>query len=855
MEFSYLCTILIGNISNNMHHIKRCFLVLLLLSLFPNLYAGNDDRPYFCRVKEFSAADGLTQEHIVDFTQDRQGFIWFGTWNGLVRYDGYRFVTFKPVHSPVRSNRIICMRLYRDGNIWCTTYDGRLHIFDVHRCAFVSSFDADREKGWQYRPGVKKLQRHSANINYRDRYGNVIEKQQDGPFLCRDAQTGKTFPLTMYDERGITNYNPEIKDYAVDRQGNLWLIMSRKLARITFYPCWFRHRPNGSNTETRALYADCMQRLWVGCKDGKLRLLSRNGSGVSYLTSDGRIVPTPVKFSNSNVYIIYCDRKGRLWIGTKGDGLFCLTPADAAMSSFSVQHFKHTDKDNTSISSNEIYDITEDRQGRLWIGTWKCGVNIVKDYHGLSFINIHNGLKVYLSGNMLKVRCLQSAPDGSMLVGTAGGLVIMKNGKMRHILHGTDVMRIVSAKGRIFLCLYAQGLCEVQTSDLMNAPVTIKNLESDGSTNEGYINAVYDGRSSIWLFSESSVLRYNIFSERFSFYDEDNFGGRFYFSEAKPTIIAHNEIIAGTDNGIFSFSPSAINSSVHAPHIAVSGLQYQGENYVHPVNDVETLHLSPSQRTLTLYLCTPDIREIAKSSFAYKLEGYDKEWNYIIKGNSISYGKLPPGDYRLKIRVSNAEGEWVNDVRSIDVVVVPMFIETTWFAFLVVVLILVALSGITYIVYYIRRLRIRQHQLMEYIEQNMRNDVQPSAQTAPQPSFAPPLLNNPDKEFLDKFTKIFLANICNDGMTIDDFAVELGMSHAVFYRKIKQLVGSTPVDFIRRLRVRRAVQYFDAGERQVSEVAYKTGFSDPKYFSKCFRKEMNCSPSEYCIRRDNSTES
>ncbi len=78
----------------------------------------------------------------------------------------------------------------------------------------------------------------------------------------------------------------------------------------------------------------------------------------------------------------------------------------------------------------------------------------------------------------------------------------------------------------------------------------------------------------------------------------------------------------------------------------------------------------------------------------------------------------------------------------------------------------------------------------------------------------------------------------NSELTIDAFAEHLMMSRTIFYRKLKSIIGLTPVDFIREIRIKRAVQLIDSGEYNFSQIAYMTGFSDPKYFSKCFKKRL-----------------
>ena len=102
-----------------------------------------------------------------------------------------------------------------------------------------------------------------------------------------------------------------------------------------------------------------------------------------------------------------------------------------------------------------------------------------------------------------------------------------------------------------------------------------------------------------------------------------------------------------------------------------------------------------------------------------------------------------------------------------------------------------------------------------------------------------------DEQFMQQVMQYIEEQMDNSELTIDDFASKLLLSRTVFYRKLKSIVGLTPVDFIRDIRIKRAAQLIDSGEFNVSQVAYMTGFSDPKYFSKCFKKQMGVTPTEY----------
>jgi len=112
---------------------------------------------------------------------------------------------------------------------------------------------------------------------------------------------------------------------------------------------------------------------------------------------------------------------------------------------------------------------------------------------------------------------------------------------------------------------------------------------------------------------------------------------------------------------------------------------------------------------------------------------------------------------------------------------------------------------------------------------------------------------SPSEPHITPFDEIFLKNVVQfvednidkAEITIDDFAGALMMSRTVFYRKLKSLVGLSPVDFMREIRLKRAAQLIDSGEYNFSQVAYMSGFNDPKYFAKCFKKQMGVTPSEY----------
>lgn len=146
---------------------------------------------------------------------------------------------------------------------------------------------------------------------------------------------------------------------------------------------------------------------------------------------------------------------------------------------------------------------------------------------------------------------------------------------------------------------------------------------------------------------------------------------------------------------------------------------------------------------------------------------------------------------------------------------------------------------------------LRQRKALQELYMNRlmegKNTSSPDPLTPSQPQITPY-----DEQFMEKVMAYMEEQMDNAELTIDEFAEQLMLSRTIFYRKLKSIVGLTPVDFIREIRIKRAVQLIDSDEYNFSQVAYMTGFNDPKYFSKCFKKVIGITPSEYKERKNNS---
>lgn len=210
----------------------------------------------------------------------------------------------------------------------------------------------------------------------------------------------------------------------------------------------------------------------------------------------------------------------------------------------------------------------------------------------------------------------------------------------------------------------------------------------------------------------------------------------------------------------------------------------------------------------------------------------------------------------------------MNNTRKVIIVVEPALWETPLAYIIYILLGISIISGITYTVMYIRTLkRQREENLKAYLtlfeRQSTANaddadddnapeasETEPESDVAPacvadEPGHRPPHITEEDDAFMRRLLSFVEENMGNSNIGVDDMASATATSRSSLNRKTKSLLGVTPADFLKEARMKRACQQLVGTTKGVNDIAYSCGFSDPKYFSKCFKASIGMSPSEY----------
>lgn len=546
----------------------------------------------------------------------------------------------------------------------------------------------------------------------------------DDGYLCYYNRETDEVSYFRQQVNGISSvYSPLIRFCMTDSQGNMWLVLNLGLDKVVRLPYRFQLHDIDYGVELRSFLVDDRRRLWVGSKTGIIRVYDANGALAGYLSENGKLVLGRTRFS-SGVYCLHEDRHGNLWVGTKDDGLYVLEKLRDG--EYRVNHYRHEPDEPYSLTSNSVVAVFQDSRERMWVVCYGGGINLVREKEdaSLSFVNYNNEMKRFPVESALKARCMAETEDGVLMVGTTNGLLTFATGfgqpeeiKFFHnqrragdasSLQSNDVMHVLAGKDGVYFFSFTGGMSRSLSANLLTDSIRFKTYtKKEGLVSELVQAAVQDTLGNIWIVHENAVSCFTPSSERFENYRSSLFQPNLKFSEAIPVINAKGNLIAGTTCGMFEFDIRHIVKPEYVPPVVFTGFRVQGDKKVALSDDGRLLALKPEERNVTFQFAAIDYVGAKDIQYAYRLKGLEEEWNYVENMRSARYMNIPAGEYDFEVKSTNSDGVWMDNVKSLRVVVRPYFRETVWAWILYVFLFLLFTGTLVYVLFYIYRLRHR----------------------------------------------------------------------------------------------------------------------------------------------------
>ena len=578
-----------------------------------------------------------------------------------------------------------------------------------------------------------------------------------GTFSYFDRKAGKLVPYLLRSNSSGNFRVPRIKKFCLSDQGILWISGTHDLTQVAFKD--HQYHLNGldqGESDVRSLCNTPEGYHWTGYYNGIIQVSNSQFEKVGYLAPSGQVVPQQVKFCESPIFALFFDTEGKMWIGTRNDGLFVRT-------SQGMTHYTMNPADRNSLPSNNIFDIAADRHGRIWLATYGAGLVLTKQSATgqISFISKNNGMP-WPKQQFQQVRRIFCTPTGEILVGTTEGLVTFGDSfstpskiKFFTSQHIENDSNSISANDIYFIMQHSNGQTLISQLGGMLENISSTNLLQNNlqtafnrhiSYDEGIVQSmVEDNQGNIWVVRESSIDCYNPKSGTTEVFGPNDFDFNMSFTEARPVHDpGTNNITVGTPMGSLTFNPAKMKKSPYQARIIFTMLHYTGESASEPILHKEKVEIPSNKRNLSISFASLDYSRKYNMKYRYRLDGHtpEGEWIDLGKRNYIAFNHIASGNYVLKVKATNSHGVWSKYVAELPIEVNPTFWESIWGKLF---MLLMLLGIVAFIFYNYNR---NQHEKLNHEMSLMKNDFFSNASHKLRTPLT--LIGGPLKEVLDK---------------------------------------------------------------------------------------------------------
>ena len=448
---------------------------------------------------------GLSQSNVICILQDSRGFMWFGTRDGLNKYDGYQFTVYKNNTEDTNSlsnNFITGIIEDSKGALWITTWGGGLNRFDREKNRFT-----------HYRHNKKDVNSISDDFVKSvsgDSQGNLWIGTQTGGVNMFDHNTGQFITYVHNNKDSQSLSDNEVNTVFEDSRKQIWVatgngglnLFDPKLKTFTAFQHDERNSGSLASNKVLNIFEDHLHHLWIGTRGGGLDQFDNKKNVFRHFKNDPRNKNT---LAQNVVFSVVEDNDNKLWIGTENGGLSIFN-----IDKETFNNYRHDDIDNTSISNNSIDCVYKDANGNIWAGTYSGGINMYSKNANKFAHYKHTSDPHSLSNN--NVLNLQEDSKNNLWVATDGGglnLFDRKTGVFTHFLHdpsnknsicGNYVLTVQEdSKENIWIGTWGDGVTVINKSH--NTFTHFKNNPADSFSLSG--NNAYaitrDKDNDIWI--------------------------------------------------------------------------------------------------------------------------------------------------------------------------------------------------------------------------------------------------------------------------------------------------------------------------------------------------------------------
>lgn len=624
--------------------------------------------------------------------------------------------------------------------------------------------------------------------------------------------------------------------------------------------------PNAVN----AMYAAPDGTLWVGTVEGGLNALAPGSRNFTHYTMANSGLP------HNSVSTLAADNRGNLWIGTWGTGIAVMNLQQPGRIIPLVVDAKH--QPFLNFAGVLVYDPINDG---MWLGT----------NDGLFFYDLKRQQLIEPFKGCLNVRgCIGSliTRDGKLLMGCVQGMVEI-NLKSRIPGKGDFAVKYHQYKlddpksgvidKILSFCLAKDGKIWLGSNGYglycYNYNKEGKTYVKSFTTNNGLANntvkgIVEDNQGMLWIATDNGLSIFNPKTETFSSYSRKDglLSSQFYFNGAIRD--AKGKIYLGTDEGLMAVT--GVNHAVHnlarlrfTELLVDNQPVFAGSDYLDDdISIAKRLCIHESDKSFTIFFSALNYGSESQGVYLYRMKGYENDWVQLQPGqHSVRYSTLPAGSYQFEVKYIPSFDSDKEQVISVDIKVTPYFWKSWWFVSLMVI----AFIAFLLYIYTSRLEKMREREVEELyrpIEAALKDSDEPGKlqsriqmilenqkryQDSQKKSIEADRKQVAEKErpFMDIVMEVMEKNYDNSEFGVQELADEMRMNRSVLSKMLNAEAGQPTAQFIRnyRLDIAKKMITENVANRNITEIAYRVGFNDPKYFTRCFTKQYGESPSAF----------
>ncbi len=647
--------------------------------------------------------------------QDKSGNLWLGTYDGLwlLKTDDYSYIPYRRhENDPQSISDNVIRTLYEDnyGNIWVGT---NTHGVSLMQC------DGDNPDGikfinLEHNPKNKSSISKGAILALtEDAKNNLWIGIENGGLNIINLKETKESALNFKHLVNNPTDNSSISNNSVhvlyrDRQNTMWVgtygdginYSNPLLQKFKHY----RHIPNQKNSlnnnHVNVIYEEG-RLLWLGTEGG-LNLYNKEKNIYTHFVFDPN---DPNSLGSDAVWSICRDSRNNLWIGTWEGGLNLFNEKNQ-----SFTRFTFNENNDSSIGSNSVYEIMEDSEGDLWIATMGGGLNKYNYTNGT-----FKRYQVDLNRNSISnnwVITLLEAHDGKLWISTTTAVDVFdkKTGKFKTYTQDAADSTSISYNSAIAIYEDSKNHIWIGTNAGLNLYHPVKDnfsyyLVKDGLPDNTIKAICEDDHNNLWLTTNNGLSKFidgvNIPAKPvFKNYDmSDGLQGNEFNS--RSIFKGEGDIIyAGGNNGFNAFHPDSISNNNYLSEVVFT--DFLIFNKPVKIGDKESplsKHIGESEEVILSHRHSVFSIEFSalnyiapeKNQYAFMLEGFEKDWNYVGTQRIATYTNLDPGKYVFLVKTSNSDGLWNEQATCLKITVLPPWWRTTAAKIVYVILIFLSL--------------------------------------------------------------------------------------------------------------------------------------------------------------------